>query len=139
MEDWKTLRPKIRRALEIFRSDPDAADEIEVADRFELHFRAASKSHKTAFVLAGMTDLDAGGFIIGELVTNIQLCIADKSAKVTDSRTKYPEWWLVLVNQIDDDLDEDDRQQIKTHVKVPDDWQRVIVLNGRDPTRAFDL
>lgn len=139
MEDWKTLKPKIRRALETFRSAPNATDEIEVAERLLLRFRLASRVHETAFVMGGMTDLDAGGFIIGELVTNIQLCIADKSAKVTAARPKYPEWWLVLVNKIDNDLDEDDRDQIRGYVKVPDDWQRVIVVNGRDSTRAFDL
>jgi len=139
IEDWKTLKPKLRQALDSFRSNPHQPDEVIVGDHFELHFHPASKTHTSAFVLGGATDLDEGGFIVGELITNIQHCIAEKTCKVAPHQAKYPEWWLVLVNRIDHDLSEDDKDVIREHVTVPPIWKRVTVVSWRDHTRSFEL
>ena len=86
-----------------------------------------------------MTDLNEGGFIVGELITNIQLCIAEKTDKVAPVRAKYPEWELVLVNRIDNHLDDEDVQEIRTHVTVPPIWKKVTVVSWRDHTRSFEV
>ena len=139
IEDWRTLKSKVRRALELFKENPYAVDTLDVADRFILDFYPATKPHQTFFVMGSAMDHNAAGFVLGELVTNIRLCIEKKTPKAAGVHSKYPEWWLVLVNRIDNDLSEDDRQQIREHVTVPPIWKKVTVLSWRDHTSAFDL
>lgn len=141
VEEWRTLRPKIAKALEAFmQSNPVASSTtIQVATNFKLDLFPLEKDHGKFFVLGGSMDFDEGGFIIGEMVDNIRACMAEKAALVAPVRKNYPEWWLVLINKIDTDLQHEEEQQIKSHIAMPSEWKRVIVVNGRNPTRAFDL
>lgn len=52
------------------------------------------------FTLGSRVDADSGGWRLAELERNLGLCIAEKTAKVAAYRARYPEWWLLLVDQI---------------------------------------
>src|ERR1035437_7854489 len=94
---WKTLRSQIEQELKPFMaiSDPQSFDKA-LGSGFELKVFPASEIYPTFFVPAGHSDGESGGFLIGEIETNLKLCIAEKTAKIAKVRTKYPEWWLVL-------------------------------------------
>src|ERR1035437_8261696 len=71
-------------------SDPQSFDKA-LGSGFELKVFPASEIYPTFFVPAGHSDAESGGFLIGEIETNLKLCIAEKTAKIAKVRTKYPD------------------------------------------------
>lgn len=84
------------------------------------------------------SDRDAGGFVASEIIRNLNLCIAEKAAKVAPFRDRYREWWLVLPDHIGPDLNADERQSIVEHVNISV-FSRIILVHPQAPTKALIL
>jgi len=70
-----------------------------------------------------------------ELEKNISLCIAEKSKKIAPYKSKYPKWWLVLVDFIIDGRPADGQTLQLPHP----DWDRVIIIHPVDYSRAYEV
>jgi hypothetical protein len=90
-------------------------------------------------VLAAPFDGDESGWVVSDIIDNLKLCIAEKTHKVASVHSKYPEWWLALVNRIDPFLEADDMQDVRAHVPRPSTWDKVILTSSNDHTQAFEL
>ncbi len=138
---WKELEAMLRAALREFRErldDPPA--EMRVHRSLRLSFFRASSRHDTLLVLGGSTDRDSGGFVVAELVRNLQWCIAEKTKKVAAFRHKYVEWWLVFEDQIAyGALDDDDVAQLRAALSVPHEFAKVLLVNPLAPARAVQI
>ena len=119
-----------RNAQGIYRLDVDG---------LRLELSRADGTHPSFFVPAILVDRRAGGFLLSELIRNTPICIEEKSRKTEPFRHKYPVWWLILVDHIHGHLDADEEQQLQSAVHVPSDWDRVIIVNRTDPSRAVEL
>ncbi len=98
---WRTLRPLVREALSGFLTAPaDHAWRIPITDSFDLTILRSTDVHEKCFIFGAHTDMDAGGWIVSEIIRNASAFIASKSVKVTPYLSKYPLWWLVLVDHI---------------------------------------
>lgn len=142
IQPWKTLAPKIRRALADF--DPShPLDEIpraEIEDRFSMGFAASSRVFEHRFVLGGYSDHDSGGFVVAELIKNIKAILAEKTRKVEKYRSGYPNWWLALVDQIGyARLDAHEVEALREHILVPDCWSKLIIIDPLDPGRYIEI
>jgi hypothetical protein len=139
IDSWKVVKSQLRQTLATFKASPSvSAGEIKVCRGLTVEFRPTSKLYRAFFVLASPGDDDAGGWVVAEIIDNLKLCIAEKTPKVAHVRSKYPEWWLVLVNQIDPLLDAVDMQEVRAHVPRPGTWNRVIPVSSNDHTRAIE-
>jgi len=78
-------------------------------------------------------DMDAGGAVIGNLVSSINYCIAEKTIKVEKLLENYGEWWLMLVDHIAysilSDLTPYEREQLSDAIKVDPPWSRITIVN----------
>lgn len=142
IEPWKTLAPKIRRALAEF--DPThPVDEIPraaVGERFSIGFAASSKVLENRFVLGGYSDHDSGGFVVAELIKNIRTVLEVKTRKISTYRPQYATWWLALVDQIAyARLDADEIQALREHVTMPDVWDKLILIDPLEVTRFVEI
>jgi hypothetical protein len=136
---WKELEPDLRVALETFLRDHDAR-RVEIVRDFRMRFNRASQPHELVFVLGGWTDGGSGGFVVGELQRNIIICIADKNRKIAAVRTRYPEWWLALVDHIGYGvLDESDLEYVRPLIQIEHQWDKIVLINPSDPTKGFEL
>lgn len=108
-------------------------------DGLRLELIRADGLHPSFFLPAILVDRRAGGFILSEMIRNIPICIEEKTRKTEPYRLKYPVWWLILVDHIHGNLDADEEQQLQSIVHVPSDWDRVIIVNRTDPSRAVEL
>lgn len=108
-------------------------------DGLRLELSRADRKHPSVLVPAILVDRRAGGFILSEMIRNIPICIEEKSRKTAPYRCKYPACWLILVDHIHGHLDADEEQQLQSTVRVPSDWDRVIIVNRTDPSRALEL
>jgi hypothetical protein len=135
--DGKTVKRALPLALEAFKASPspNGAD-IRLTRTFELEIRPASIPVEHLFMLGGYMDYDAGGFVAGEIIRNLNLCIAEKAAKIEPYRARYREWWLVLPDHIGPDLNADERDAIGKHVDIRS-FARVVLVHPRDPARSL--
>lgn len=76
-------------------------------------------------------DLDSGGWIIPELERNIHICIEEKKNKVARVRTRYLEWWLVLIDYIN--------YGMKESLHINHNWDKVILVDPRNPKHAYEV
>jgi hypothetical protein len=92
------------------------------------------------FELGAFSDHDAGGFVVAEMIRCIELCVAEKSEKVRPYVERYASWWLALVDHIGWGLrNESDRELLRQHVASEGPWEKVIVIDPRDPAVAFEI
>jgi hypothetical protein len=138
--DRKALRSALRSTLKAFMTQANPQPlEREIAPGFDLQLRRTGRLHDTFFVPGGYTDLQAGGWLISEVAENLKFCIAEKTRKIASVRHKYPEWWLALPDLIHWGLDDFDQQAVREQITILHPFDRVILLDPRDHTRAFEI
>ena len=89
--------------------------------------------------MAGCSDDESGGWLLAEMETNIRHCASEKAHKIAKVRSKYPEWWLALVDHIGYGLDEFDREMFRDQVSVAHTWDKIVLIDPRDHTRWFEI
>lgn len=112
---------------------------IDLDEGLRLELVRSRRPCPSFFMLGVGVDRPRGGFLLSELIRNIPICIEEKSVKVAPHRHRYREWWLVLVDCIDGHLDPHEEGELKSCVRVPPAWDRVIIVSRRDPTRSLEL
>ena len=126
------IAEKVRSILEGVRDGLFWGVEFEVTPRFAISLIKADEPHSEHFLIGGYSDYNAGGWVGQVMRENVQLCIEEKTRKVSAVRSKYPVWWLVLIDHIDfaQSYDIDIDRGI---------WDRVILVNPVNSTKACDL
>lgn len=141
LEPWSTLKPLLDRALRSFAdSATRARSKVEITKHFEIDFMMAGVDHGSLFVLGVSMDEDSGGWVMAEVERNLRLCIAEKEAKIAPYRSRYPSWWLVLDDHIDFGMDPEDHDRFRTEVmpRIAHSFERIVLLDPRDPLRAVE-
>lgn len=136
----KKLISQLRRALQGFRASPvREACSLRVAPNFTIDLRRADAALGQFFHRAASIDGDAGGWVLAELLRNLQLCVDEKQQKIALHRDRYREWWLVLDDRIDYGVDEEDRPRFLEDImpRIRHDFDRIVLLDPRDHRRAF--
>ena len=116
-------------------------DEMSLLARdFRIRFAPATKTFSTIFVLGSYSDGDSGGFVLSEMQRNMTICIEEKTRKVARVRSRYPEWWLALVDTIGyGDHDESERADLRRLIQMADQWDKILLVSPLDPTKGFEL
>jgi hypothetical protein len=79
--------------------------------------------------------MDAGGWVVSEIIRNLSACVVEKTRKVAPYRSKYPIWWLIFVDHIGHAQDEED---VRKHIARPEEWSRVLLLSPIDG-RTYEI
>lgn len=138
----KSLKKAIGAKLAAFRQWPHRHEKHThrfAVDGLRLELSRANGPHPSFFVPAGVLDRRVGGFILSELIRNIPICVEEKRKKVSPYRDNYPEWWLVLVDHVHGHLEPYEEQELRSHVRVPADWDRVVLVSASDPRRSLEF
>lgn len=135
--EWKAIQAELDKVLLPFAEskNPQPFEEkINLGGGFEISVLRTSAPKSTFFVAGGYSDDNSGGWVLHEIVTNLEHCIKEKSAKIQNVRQLYPEWWLVLPNFIGFGLDAFERDYLQTTASIqPGGFDRVVVLDRNDP------
>lgn len=86
-----------------------------------------------------IVDYDSGGMVVQLLRHNIEHCLTEKTKKIAPFRTKYPEWWLVLIDHVVYGFDPLDWKQFKDSPRITHSWDRVVLLDPSSSDRLFEL
>jgi hypothetical protein len=134
--EWKTLRTLLRDALSSFlRAPTDHLRRIAITESFDLTIIRSTEAHEKCFLFGACTDMDAGGWIVSEVIRNASAFISAKSLKVEPYLDRYPIWWLVLVDYIALGGEEDD---VRKHISRLEPWDRVVIL-GPSGERSYQV
>lgn len=141
LPSWRETERLLCEGVRQFRAQQDdPPSEIRLGRALRLRFHRASRKHDTLLLLGGSSDHDSGGFLVAELVRNLRICIGEKLRKVDRVRHKYEEWWLVLEDRISyGALDGDDADQLRAALGPVAAFDKVVLVNPLEPTRALHL
>jgi hypothetical protein len=141
LPSWKELESLLRSGVRQFRERlDDPPEDMLLAPGMRLEFLRASDRHDTLLVVGGSSDHDSGGFVIAELVRNLELCIAEKARKIATVRHRYPEWWLVFEDRIGyGALDNEDIAQLRAVLRPPQEFAKIFLVNPLVPTSAAEI
>jgi hypothetical protein len=130
---WRDIEAALRQHLQAFRDNPaQISATIPLFNNFVIELCRASSAHPNYFIMGGCIDRDSGGWLVPELERNLRICIDEKSIKTSAIRTKYPEWWLVLIDHINYGGKE------AIHIP-PSNWDKIVLIDPLDHTQAHEL
>ena len=113
---------------------------LDIVDGFSVSLEPSEALHEQEFVLASAQDLDNSGWLLDMMQSNIQLCVDEKAGKISSVRRRYHHWWLVLVDMIGWGLNEGDQEMFRDCVVIDKNgWDRIILIDPRDPNRSFEI
>jgi hypothetical protein len=120
---WEAI---IQRELQRFQDGKvlDHDTSIHVDPHFNVRLVRRATPSSSTFIWGGSSDFDSGGWVIPELEKNLAICIAEKSRKIAGYRSKYVEWWLVLVDHM--------MGGTQQAVQVKHDWHKVLIIHPRN-------
>jgi hypothetical protein len=59
--------------------------------------------------------------------------------RVERVRSKYPEWWLVLVDRIAHGLSSDHAEELRKRVPRDESWDKIVIVSPMDASKYFEL
>ena len=134
--DWPVLKTKIRTCLEsILDQRPESIWKIDIDQGFQISVLRATTVQNENFLLGGYTDMDAGGWVVSEVVRNMSAYVAEKNQKVAPYLKKYGEWWLVFVDYIGQ---ESEGSEVKKYITRSEPWTKILVLSPMSG-RAYEI
>jgi hypothetical protein len=140
LPQWKTIEMRLRGALLEFKVRTDKREEVVLSlPNFEVEVAEASNPLETFFRMGGMSDRQAGGWVVSEFISNIELCASQKLEKTRPYRSKYKIWWLALTNLTGMELDEHDQDQLRQHLPHQDGWDKIVLTNPHAPEKWIEL
>jgi hypothetical protein len=141
IEAWAAIGPKVKSVLSSFRNNPSEQPvRILISNRFELRLARSESVFDTFFVLGSYSDQDSGGWVASEVIRNLAIVILEKSKKIEPFRTKYDEWWLVLVDHIAHArLDPQEMEVVRQHVKRPAEWAKIVLISPVAPQHGIEV
>ena len=145
---WKDLKRELDRHLKPFmecEAPQRFKVRLDVSGEFKIDVFPCANPQSTFFLLGGYSDGQSGGWVNPEIADNLQHCIDEKSEKIRqhwerhpELREKYSEWWLVLPDLIGFGIDEFDQESLLDQFTIqPSLFDKVVLIDPRDPTRAF--
>jgi hypothetical protein len=138
VENWHSLRTTLHQKLTDFiNQQARSACEITLSPNFRISLDPAGHGFPTFFVLASIVDMDKGGWVVAEMLKNINLCISEKTRKI--NRLKYAEWWLILVDFTGLGFNDDDYRSLREATSFGYSFDRILMIKPYDYSRAFEF
>lgn len=125
------IKREVQAFLTAFHSGQTEDREFLIADRLTINLAPAPADWPDYFNFYGYADHDANGWHLQKLRENIEVCVQEKTAKIAKVRAKYPEWWLVLIDQIG--------HGCRESIEISHDWDKVILVNPLYPKSGYEL
>jgi hypothetical protein len=97
----KALSKRLESVLQQFLQNSGPTPmEFNIDPSFDIKIVWARPRQGRCFVVAGNSDRERGGWIVDDMIKNIQHCSHEKTLKVAAYRARYTSWWLLLVDFI---------------------------------------
>ncbi len=99
----------------------------------------ANQKLATIYRIGGSSDDDSGGFIVSDIYNVLPHILSEKEGKISKYKSRYPEWWLALVDTIGYGFSSNDLAQFKQLPLLNTDFDKVLLISPLDHTRGFTI
>lgn len=137
---WSEIEAGVRTFLDniVVGALPEGAMR-KVAPNVKLEYLCAVSDAGDAYNLGVESDDDRGGWLWEQLDKNLRLCVDEKTRKVGPYRSRYREWWLILIDQVAYGLTDYDRAQFHQKMRLEHDWDKIIIVSPIDHSHYFEM
>ena len=118
------------KLLSFLANQPPTPFEIKLSRSVSITILKANRKSTKVFDIGIETDLDSGGFVAHMYIENINHCIAEKTPKIQAYKSKYSEWWLLLVDFLVGGIGESEKTIVIQNINKGTDWKKIIVVSA---------
>lgn len=138
IDKMKPLKKALKEALKDFLLAPSTPKTIPIGTNFEIQILKGGSQTNQKFRIGGESDHDSGGWIHEIYTENINHAMAEKAGKISSHKSKYPSWWLVLVDNLGP-LDEYDKPDVLKHLNKDAAWDQVVVIHPQSGVEIIKI
>lgn len=99
----------------------------------------SSQRLEKKFMFGSFSDFDRTGFVLSDLYQGINYSLIDKEKKICAYRENYKIWWLILIDQIANNLSQQEIVEIENWKIESKYFDRVIIVIDPIKFEGFDL
>lgn len=136
---YKDIKKELRTFLNSVRENGSTPGEQQVGSGLWVTIIKASHTASNQFRPAIIVDDDSGGMVLELLRQNIEHCVAEKTNKVAPYHSKYPTWWLALIDHVAFGMDAFDAAQFKQNIRISHTFDRLVLVNPQNPSDFVDV
>ena len=143
LENLSEVRREVKRVLDNFIRNPsDSPQSFEIGPNFFLkilYLGPVIELDHQRYAIASSHDRNRGGFVIPNLLRNLELCLERKNLSVAPHRSKYDRWWLVLIDYVALGIATNERDELEKHLPKKDFWEKIIILHPTTEKEIFSF
>ena len=138
--EWDSIESELRQVLlEFKQSSSRSKSTLMSSGTIEVDVFRAPRPLASFYVLGGSSDQDSGGWLLEKLEENIIYCAKEKWQKISNVKSRYPVWWLALVDHIGFSLDDFERELFIEKVSIDHDWDKILVIDPHNALRYLEV
>lgn len=122
---------RIKKAIMSANLESGSRVELIFDPNLQLQLQRSPKRLKKKFLLASISDKDRGGMVVNDIYTNLKLVMLEKCEKIDPYFIKFEEWWLVLIDHIYGNLDEQDTRQLLDLPKLNSTFEKIYIVSPK--------
>jgi len=111
------------------KSKPHMPFEIKLSHNVSISVFKNNRISTKVFAFGKVLDQDSGGWVASLYVENIDHCIEEKTKKMLPHKSKYSQWWLVLVDFLEEGIGEAEKTFIIQRINKGVDWKNIVVID----------
>lgn len=115
--------------LKFLRDQPATPFEVKLSRSVSMTIAKATRMSTKIFNVGIESDMDSGGFVAPLYIENINFCLMEKTSKIQPYKSKYAEWWLLLVDFLVGGIGEPEKTIIIENVDETAEWKKIIVIH----------
>lgn len=136
----RSLLKQFTIGLQLFLdSKREDNSKLEVNNFIDLRFIKTNNKFPELFKYGGGSDFNTFGYVNAVFIENVSYCIFEKSKKILGYKSNYTTWWLILVNHLYTQFEDDDITEIRKYLNSTGDFDKVKVLNPSNLKIIFEL
>lgn len=134
----KNLRNRVKQVLIDHLPKIDQGDRYVISENLQIDINPIRSKYDTIYRSGIYSDNNSGGDVSSILYENLQIALREKERKVLKFRSKYPEWWLALVNFIAF-FDEFELKAFYELPRIQTDFDKILIVSPENPDDGFFL
>lgn len=134
----KVIKREITATLQRFLENPKLFPAtFKVNSNISLQFIEATKTYNKLFKLGITLDFNSGGWLTQLFIENVSFCVVEKTKKIKQYKSRYNEWWLLLVDRIGLDMPKEDYDEIEFSSLSKGGFNKVIIIEPKSLKELF--
>jgi len=137
LKPTKALMQEIEHVLSEHVNCIALEKEYVVAENLYLRFFPHEKREEDVYLFGSKYDRDRGGWVVAEILKSLKYIVEEKTNKVRPYLSRYDEWWLVLVNHVNMDIQRIEGHQLKEGFNKAHCFDKIMIISQHDSANGY--